>query len=177
MIFFQHHGKGEDGFTILELILGIVLLSIMSVFFSAAITNSVDSFRLSSASAKVIHDIRFAQQQAMSRNGWYGVEFFASPQNSYHVYLTDGTNNVDVADPAKRGSALSVNLGSGYSVSLSAVDIAGGGKVEFSPLGRPYNNKNGVALATDGSLSLVSGSKTKVIQILRETGRVDTPWN
>ena len=169
------HDRG--GFTIFELLMGMVLLSILTAFFSASITDSLDTFHLSSASAKVVHDLRFAQQQSMSRNGWYGVEFLVSPTNSYHVYFTDGTTHFDIVDPANRGSTLWVKLGSSYSVSLSGVNIAGGSKVAFSPLGRPYDDKNGTALAADGSLSLASGNKTKVIQILKETGRVDTPWN
>ncbi|MFH0799335.1 MAG: type II secretion system protein [Pseudomonadota bacterium] len=168
---------GESGFTLLEVILTFLIVSALAIFAAVSIWSAVYTFRLSSASAKVVHDIRFAQQQAMSHNGWYGISFSADPVNQYSVYSTDGTTDTNVTDPSSRGATLVVNLKTSYDAVISAVNIDGGTKVEFSPMGEPYTDKNGSAIALDGSLSIVAGTKTKTISISKSTGRVDTPWN
>jgi Tfp pilus assembly protein FimT len=161
----------------LEVILTFLIVGVVSIFVAVSIWNTVYTFRLSAASAKVLHDIRFAQQQAMSHNGWYGIAFSIDPVNQYHVYSTDGTTDTDVTNPSNRATTLVVNLKTSYGATISAVNIGGGTKVEFDPLGEPYTDKNGAALALDGSLSLASGNLTKVISITKSTGRVNMPWN
>jgi len=178
MAVFFDSNRRSSGFTLLELIVGAFVISIMATYSAAAITDAVHNFRLSAASSKILHDLRYAQHQSMNKNGWYGVEFFAGTSaGSYHVYFTDGTTDTDVIDPANRAAFLSVNLGQSFSVTLSSVNIDGGNKVEFDPRGRPYDDKNGSALLLDGSLLLVSGGKSKIILIFKETGRVDALWN
>lgn len=168
---------GALAFTAIELLLAVVLLAILAVFASVAISDAVHTFRLSSASARLVHDIRFAQHQAMNRNGWYGVQFFADPVNQYRVYSTDGVTDSDVANPANRAQPLAVDLKVDFGVAINAINIGGGTKVEFNPLGQPYLDKDDQPLAMDGTVMIGSGDKIKMIQILKDTGRVDMPWN
>lgn len=172
-ILHSKHCTRKAGFTLLELVMGITLIIIVSVFVAVSIWDSVYSFRLSAASASILHDIRLAQQLAMSQNIWHGVEFSADPANEYHVYTTNGTSDSDIPNPANRAAVLFINIKNQYGVTISAVDIGGGSKVEFNPLGRPYLDMNGAPLALDGSLTLSGGGKSKIIQIFKGTGRAE----
>ena len=58
-------------------------------------------------------------------------------------------------------------------MAITAVDIGGGNKVEFNPMGTPYLDKTGAALAGTGTITLSSGGVTKVVQIFKNTGRVE----
>ena len=157
----------------MELLLAITLTIVVLVFATAAILTSLKNYRLGSATAKVLSDIRFAQQQAHARNGWYGVRFQASPVNQYDVYSTDGTTDTTITNPANPATTLVINLMSDYEVAISAVNIGGGDKVEFDPMGTPYTDKSGSALAAAGTVTLSIGGTNRVIQILKGTGRAE----
>lgn len=162
------------GFTLIEFVIVIAILGVMSLVAWVAIWNPIDNFRLNAATAKVLSDMRYAQHLARTRNGWYGIRFQANPTNQYNVYQTDGTTDTNVANPANPASPLVINVSDDYgSVTIGAVNIAGGDKVEFNPLGTPYNDMSGSPLAATGTVTLTSGTSNKVIQIFKDTGRVE----
>lgn len=163
----------RKAFTLIEVLFVVAVVGTLAVFASAAIWNSVVSYRSGSAVAKVIDDIRFAQQQARVHNGWFGVRFQPAPVNEYNVYQTDGITDTDVVNPANRATTLIINLMNDYNVQISAVNIGGGDKVEFDPMGTPYLDKTGAALSTTGAVTISAGGTNKVIQILKNTGRVE----
>ncbi|HPQ81220.1 MAG TPA: prepilin-type N-terminal cleavage/methylation domain-containing protein [bacterium] len=165
--------RSARGFTLIEIVFVVGIVGALAVFASAAIWNSIVSYRSGSAVSKIIDDIRFAQQQARVRNGWFGIRFQADPVNRYNVYSTDGTTDTDVVNPANRATTLEVDLIGEYQVSISAVDIDGGDKVEFDPMGTPYVDKEGSALSSAGTVTITSGGTNKVIQIFKNTGRVE----
>lgn len=148
-----------------------MVVSIVSLVVVMGLTSLLANFRMNSASAKILADIRYAQQQARVKSGWYGVSFEIDPVNHYHVYSTNGTTDTDVTDPANRAQTLVVDLKADYNVTLSAVNIGGGNKVEFNPMGTPYLDKNGAALGSTGTISLVSGGESRTISIYQATGR------
>lgn len=93
--------------------------------------------------------------------------------NQYQVFTYSGSTETTVPDPAEPTQSLLVNLGSAYpGVTITAVNIAGGNTVVFSPNGTPYNAKNGTALTADGVITLSNGSATKTVRIAPETGRI-----
>jgi Tfp pilus assembly protein FimT len=160
--------------TIIELIITMLIISIMSVAAFISIWGPVRSYRLNAATTKLLSDIRYAQTEARARNGWYGIRFQVAPTNRYNVYFTNGTSDIDVMDPADPSHVLDINLSTGYGgVEISAVSIAGSNKVEFSPRGIPYNDKNGSPLAADGSITISQGGASQNIAILRGTGRAE----
>ena len=164
----------EPGFTAVELIVVMVVVAIIAVMATVAIGSIITSYRLDAATAKVLADIRYAQQQARVRNGWYGVRFQANPINRYNVYDANGVSDVDVLDPSNRAQVLDVDLFSEFEgVQITDVAIGSGNKVEFNPIGTPYEDKDGSALASDGTLTLVLGSSTNTIKILKNTGRAE----
>lgn len=164
----------DGGFTLVEIIVTMVVISVLAVVAIVAINSSMNSFKFSGATAKVISDIRYAQHLARTRNGWYGIGFSADPANSYNVYSTDGTTDADVSNPANTSQPLVINLSADYrGVTISAVNIAGGNKVEFNPLGVPHNDKNGNPLAADGTVTLSLGGANQVVRIIKGTGKVE----
>lgn len=163
----------RSGYTLIEMLVVIGIAGALVIFAGVAMWSSVANFRFSAAVNKVLFDVRLAQQLARTHNGWYGVEFLASPTDRYHVYSTDGTTDTDVANPANLATGLNVLLRNDYGVSISAVNIDGGNKVEFNPMGTPYLDKTGSALASSGTITLATGGSVRVIQILKNTGKVE----
>lgn len=161
----------KSGFTMIELVMGIPLLLLLLAFVAVSIWDTIYTFRLSAASANVLHDIRFAQQLAMNQNTWHGIEFSADPLNQYHVYTTNGVQDSDVPNPANRAEPLVVNVNNLFGVKIEMIDIGGGSKVEFNPMGKPYLDKNGSSLSEEASVVLSCGGKNRTIHILKDTGR------
>ena len=59
-----------------------------------------------------------------------------------------------------------------YGVGLSSVNIDGGGKVEFSPVGVPYTDRLGSAITSDGVITLGGGGSSVTVRIAPATGRI-----
>lgn len=162
------------GFTLMELCMVMAAIGAMAVVATVAVTGSIGTFKFSAATSKVINDLRYAQHMARTHNAWYGINFSADPTNSYTLYLTDGVNDTTQNDPANMANPFTIQVAQDYgAVTISAVNIAGGTKVEFSPMGVPYNDMNGTALAAAGTITLSNGGTNRVIQILSTTGRVE----
>lgn len=160
------------GFTMVELIVVIVITLILSIGSLVTISNALKSIRLVNAADKLASDLRYAQYMSGSIAKWYGVSFEADPTNQYTVYTTTGTADTVVADPARAGSDLIVNLGGDYNIKITSVSFDGGKKVEFSPNGTPYTDKNGSPLAAEGVITLSNGSASRMVRVTPNTGRV-----
>ena len=162
------------GFTLIELSITIAIIGALVVFAAVAMTAAINSFKFNSAVAQVMFDIRYAQHLARTRNGWYGIRFQIDPVDEYNVYQTDGATDTNVTDPANTAEDLVVDVNNDYDgVTISAVNIAGSNKVEFNPLGVPYDDMAGSPLAAAGTVTLSRGGSTKVVQIIKNTGRVE----
>lgn len=157
----------------IEIVVVMAITAALVVFAAGAMWSSIDNFKFSAAVNKVLGDIRYAQHLARTHSGWYGIEFYPSPTNSYHVYYTTGASDTDVQDPSNPAETLSVDLDSEYGSEISAVDIGGGTKAEFNPLGTPYLDKTGAVLASTGTITIQIGSNTRTIQIFKNTGKVE----
>jgi hypothetical protein len=159
----------------LQLVLLISLLITLAIVAAVNIWNSINTYRIHSAVAAMIADIRYAQHMARTHSGWYGVRFITQPTNSYIVYATDGVSDTAVTMPQNRALTLQVDVDSEFGgVTISAVDIGGGAQVEFDPQGTPYMDKSGVPIPADGSITITIGAQQKIIRIVRNTGRVET---
>lgn len=167
-------GRGASGFTLVELIAVLVVVGILAFAVSIGVQSALASFRLNAASAKILSDIRYAQHQARARNGWYGVRFQANPTNRYNVYFTNGVSDIDLLDPAEPSAVLDVDVAARFGGTLiTAVAIAAGNKVEFNPIGTPYDDKNGSPLGSDGTVTISQGGSARTIRIVKNTGMVE----
>ena len=166
--------KRVCGFTLIELVITIAVLGALSVGAYVAIDNSLTSFRLDAASAKLMNDMRFAQHLARTRNAWFGVSFQINPVNQYTVYETDGVTDTPVPDPVNPAQTLVVNMASEYDgTTITAVNIDGGSKVEFNALGVPFTDALASEIVAAGTITLTQGTTTRTIQVIPETGRVE----
>ena len=161
------------GFTLVELVIVIVVIGILSFVTTAAITTVIKSIQLNSAADKLVSDIRYAHTMANVTATWYGVSFEVNPVNRYSIFTTNTTGTIDtiVNNPAKNGTAFTINLKSDYNVLISGVTIEGGGKkILFQPLGTPYMSTSSI-ISSESVVTLYLGA-TKTIRITRNTGRI-----
>ena len=95
-------------------------------------------------------------------------------ENQYQVYLTDGTSDTLIDNPAKAGFDFVVNLSELFpGVVISSVIVPGGeDKIEFDPLGAPHDDKNGSALTAEAVVTLTYQGTSKSIKVTAITGRV-----
>ena len=157
----------------IELVMVLVVVAILSVSVTAAISNAIKRIQLENAADKITSDIRYAQYMATNTAVWYGVSFEVTPTNRYTVYTTTGTVDTGVADPGRSGANLVVLLSTTYSATLSSVTVEGGAaKIEFSPSGAPYRDRAGAVLTAESVVTLSNGVSTKTVRITPGTGRI-----
>jgi len=166
--------KKAFGFTMVELIITIAVLGALGVMAYAAVQNSLASFRLDAASAKLMNDIRFAQHLARTRNGWFGVALQGNPVNQYIVYETNGSADVAVPDPLNSANTLVIEVDDEYAGTIiSAVNIEGGNKVEFNAMGVPYTDMLLAPIIAPGIITLNQGGTIRNIRIYPDTCLVE----
>jgi Tfp pilus assembly protein FimT len=167
--------KIRKSFTLVELVIIIVITSILAVACFVAISSYQTQY-LRAAAERIVNDLRDAKNQALSSTKWTGVIFQLPPANTYSVYTTDGTSDTLIKSPQDPGRDFTVNVAGDYpGVSISGANFDGGNKVEFSPLGVPYPDKSGSALAGTGIVTLSKGSATLTVDVDPQTGRVYIP--
>lgn len=164
-------------FTLIELVLVMLIVIILSGVAIVSIVNAVNVLRVSNASDKLAVDIRYAQTMAAATAKWYGVSFDIDPLNPsqyryYRVYTTTGTLDTPAVNPSKLGSDFVVDLSADFSVYISSISIAGGTKVEFSPLGIPYNDMTGSPITAEGTITVQKDSSARTVRLSPVTGRV-----
>ena len=163
----------KNAFTIIELIIVISIAAIISVV-SIVSLSGLQDIRLNDAANKIVSDLRYAQGLAYSNNSWYGISFQTTPSNTYNIYITDGNTDTIISDPKNPAQSFIVDIDSDYAgVSIVSVNIGGGSKVEFSPIGIPYTDKNGSPIITTGTIVLTSNSGNKTINITANTGEIN----
>jgi len=163
------------GFTLVELVIVIIVIGIISVFTSIAINSAVRNIQLTSAANKLASDLRYIQSLASVTGQWHGASFEVSPTNRYTLYTTNATGTIDsVIDNPGKKTPFIVDLHADFSVSISSVNLAGGNKLEFSPLGTPFSDKppGGSELIADGVVTLTRDSSSREVRVTRNTGRI-----
>jgi len=167
-------GMKRRGFTIIEFVVILVILGVLAIFSFLSIS-PYRAVKLEAAAKKVVADLLFAKNLALSTSKWYGVSFEADPVNTYRVYLKEDSTVIPVEDPSQLGKDFVVDLYDYYSgVRIASVSIGGGNRVEFHPLGTPYNDKGGSAIVSTGEVTLSYRGYTRAIYIMPNTGRIVT---
>ncbi|MFH1645586.1 MAG: GspH/FimT family pseudopilin [Candidatus Omnitrophota bacterium] len=156
--------KGKDAITIIELIMVIAIIGILAV----AVSFTPGTLKITGAANRLMSDIRYAQQLAISRQVSCGV-CFNTADNSYFVYIG---NNTVLADDPHTMSELSIDYDthSNYS-GLLLLNTNFGDCISFDSAGAPYDN-SGALLASQGVITLQSGEYTKAVTIEKNTGQV-----
>lgn len=137
------------GFTLLEIIVTIAILSIAAML-AIPMLGSAGVSQVKAAADMIASDIEYAKSMAIRSQKSYTIEFDAGSE-SYQIELTTG----GVIDhPLKPGTDFIVTFGVGSfgNVDMSGVDFGGGSTVSFNYLGSPDNG--GRVVVSDGSYSL-----------------------
>ena len=167
----------ERGFTLVEMVTAIVIISIMSLMTIPKIAATIANLRLDAAASKMISDLHYVREMALSRHGTYGLEVNQAG-NSYTFFFWDGSSKTTMTDPHKR-TAMSVDYDNQpeYSgVTISAIDFCEGvcttEEVRIDAFGVP-SDASGNAFTSVATVTLQSGSSTKTIQVTPETAFVE----
>lgn len=161
--------KLSRGYTLIELILVIVLISILSTIALVKYPAPAKMY-LQASRTKLIRDLRFAQNAAILQKQITGVKLdFA--QNSYKVYQGNQNYSNVINDPSlsSRYEILFNSLFPG--VKLSATNLIGE-FVQFDSRGVPYDSAGKLLAAAQITLSELSGSPNVSITIMPETGLI-----
>jgi len=151
-------GRRSPGFTLVEIVVVICVI----VAFSGVVTISFGKFdqdsRLNVAAGRVLADLRYAQEVAMTERR--EVNFYVTPSTTYYAnYQAGGAN---VKSPLNPGMSMSVTLNvdefKGIVISSSGVS---GSRLSFNSDGVPLLNGN--VLANQVSVMLLNGKQNIVL--------------
>lgn len=152
----------NHGFTLLELIIVLIIISTLAVFVMLPFPAS--TINLAAQTEQVANDIRYTQSLSMTKGERY--RFVKTSSTTYQIVNSSGSPIL-----LARGSntaTLSTGITFGTLTNLPNNLIA------FDSKGIPYvdTGSPGTALSSNASIPLTTGSETKTIIITPETGRV-----
>ncbi len=139
--------RNEDGFTLIELIMVIVIIGILA--FVAIQKYPASGISLETAADMIRSDIRSVQALAMSQHASQTLTF-SSTKYEFPVIGEENNKIRNFADIFKGGISLSA-----YPASIS-----------FNSLGEPIAGYG-------SSITITTGSTTKTLTVLQYTGRVE----
>lgn len=169
--------KSENGFTLIELVLTIVIILILGAVVSLSLSG-LTTARLDQAVNKVVGDLRYAQQLAISTQSRHGMT--VNTLTSYTIYRTPATA---VPDPSNLGSTLVIDFNTYRQGQLSGVVFASAtpfttvppacgaarSAIEFNSIGAPTDT-GGTVLACTYILTLNYSGNARTITIQQNTG-------
>ena len=155
--------KLKSGFTLLELIIVMVIITVLAV---AGVFLPLHSNKLMAAANKLVFDLRYAQQLAISRQVPCGLSFSS---NSYFVFINN--TSTKATDPYT-GKNFDINYNNASElrgISLSSTNF--GNLISFNYLGAPRNSSN-TTLSSAGIITLQYGGRSRNVAIEPNTGQV-----
>jgi prepilin-type N-terminal cleavage/methylation domain-containing protein len=151
--------KRQHGFTLIELITVIFILSILAIYAAPRLTSKV--FDARAAAGELLEAIKYAQEMSMTHSGdtHYQVDLQA---NGYRV----SQGGVDIFDPMTRSAA--------YSGTWSNIALGLTGTISFDSRGKPTCSGALPACSepedSDVSIPVIAGSDSVVVNLARLTG-------
>ncbi len=155
--------KGERGITFIEIITTVVLISVLSYIAMAKISGTSDDIKEKTFAKKVINDIHYAQEMALSNRK--AVKFIVDPsQNLYSIQWSGGGY---LQTPVALENFI-VNVNNGYygGVSITSTDFTNG-IIEFNADAQPIDN--GTPLSVEKTVLEINSGVS--IVVIPGTGR------
>jgi MSHA pilin protein MshC len=149
-----HCGSGQQGFTLVELVMVIVLLGVLAVYAVPRLLNSGDFY------ARGFHDqsmayLRYAQKTAIAQRRTVCVTL-GSNAISLQIASTAGSNTCSAALAGPAGEA-GLNARSGVAFSSATTSF------NFDALGQPVSSSTGAVAATQ-TLQVANVSRSITIE-------------
>jgi len=160
--------NNRRAFTLIELIMVIAIIGILAVIITVSTPSTI---KLRGAANKLMFDLRYAQQLAISRQTSCGVSFDPSG-DSYFAYI--GDISTIATDPQTRGNlSIDYDTDSDYD-GVSLVSTNFGDQISFDYMGIPYDSTD-TALSSQGVITLRYESTTQTVTVEVGTGQVKVP--
>ena len=166
----------QAGWTMIEMTMVIVVTSLMAVSLQPRM-QGFSVYKAVGAGRKLLSDIRYTQQLAMSRGASYGIEFDTIGEQ-YRVF--DVATGINITDPVNGVVGVTgANWTSGFVVNymsepeLSGVDLVGtnfGTQIRFDSYGRPKDSTNTLFTSVGNIVVSCTGS-SKTLSVDPRTGR------
>lgn len=159
--------KNPAGFTIIEVIMVIIIISILAVL-ALPRFDSFYEIKLNGAVKKIISDIRYTQQLAISCHEDYRISFTG---NTYDVRRV--SDNAYATSPFDRGNlTVNFNTDSQYNgIAISNPTFAGTTNLRFDWNGNPLGS-TGANLTTAGQVSFSYHGNSLTVSVEPGTGKV-----
>jgi prepilin-type N-terminal cleavage/methylation domain-containing protein len=157
--------KFKPAFTLIELIIVMVIITVLAV---AGVFIPLHSNKLIAAANKLMFDLRYAQQLAISRQVPCGISFDVSAE-SYFVFINDTSSK---AKNPYTGEDFIINYNAVSE--LKGIGLAStnfGNVISFNYLGVPHNSSN-TTLSSVGIITLQYGGRSKNVVMEPDTGQV-----
>ena len=163
--------KEKNGFTMMDLVMVIAILSIFSVMAIPRLT-SLHTVKLYGVANKLASDIQYAQQIAISKQIPCGISFNPGT-DSYFVYegAYSGPTTPKATDPYTRGAFIVDYQSEAHYKGIDLASTSFGDRLEFDSLGRPYNS-GGILTTSSEEVELQSGGETRKVLITPNTGAI-----
>ncbi len=157
----------KKSFTVIELIMVIVIVGILAAL-AIPRFSSFYYIKFNGAMKKVISDIRYVQQLAISRHESYNI-IFNTAGETYEVRRA--SDNSYAVNPFSRGNFI-INFTTDPQYNgINIVSANFGATLQFDWRGIPRNGA-GAPLSGEGSISFSYQGNTIVIYVTPDTGRV-----
>lgn len=152
------------GFTLLELVVTIILMSLLAVTIYFNWPNT--TFNLSGQAEQIAADMRYAQTLSMTTGQRY--RFNKTGTNTYQILNSTGS-----AISLFGNTTITLNNG----ITFGTLTNLPNNLIAFDGKGIPYTDTStpGTALATTAVITLSSSGQTTTISITPGTGRVTVP--
>lgn len=144
----------QKSFTLVELVMVVAIMAVLAAIAAPRFGKSIAQRRVSAAAKRVVADLKFARQNAMTRS--INQEFQFQANSNYEL--------IGVAHPDWPGSGYVVSLDEEpYLARISSVDFGGDATVFFDTFGVPD---------TGGGLKVIVGQFTKTVTVDADTGAI-----
>ena len=158
----------EHGFTLIEMVVVLVLISIIAAtVFTRSITT--DQINFVGEADKIRNHIRYAQSMAMKKNVMWGIK---CSSNMYWLFKYENSGDQDTALelPGQENAKISL---SDLGITMDSFTVF------FDRLGVPYKTSPTVPVRPDNELtidiaSIADPSRTRTLAITPETGLIIT---
>ena len=145
--------RGVDGVTLIELAVVLAIVAIMGLFFSPAIGEWLDNYRIRQAARDIVSHLQLAKIRAISSRLEYRV-YFDVANDQYRLWVNDGGW---VPDP--EGVVCCTPRG----VDITSAGFSGGvNRAEFNPDGTTSN----------GTITVVNEQGKQYNVVVYRTGRI-----